>query len=98
MTQDVLLWRCKIQLQEVSSSLEGIKLDRGQHKYHTVGNVHCFVWKDKKNIDFIQTIYKPSETATVMRKNKDGSRTAVTCPLAVKIYNEKMGGGDVADG
>ena len=32
-----------------------------------------------------------------MRKNKDGSRTAVSCPLPVKIYNEKMGGVDLAD-
>ena len=26
-----------------------------------------------------------------------GSRTAVSCPLPVKIYNEKMGGVDLAD-
>lgn len=41
-----------------------------------VGSVECFVLKDKKNINFIQTICFPSEAGTVMRKNKDGTRTA----------------------
>ena len=54
------------------------------------------MWKDKKNIDFIQTICLPGEAGTVMRKNKDGTRTAVSCPLAVKLYNEHMGGVDLA--
>ena len=49
------------------------------------------MWKDKKNIDFIQTICFLGEAGTVMRKNKDGTRTAVSCPLAVKLYNEHMG-------
>ena len=65
---------------------------RGQDKSQTVGNVHCFVWKDKKNIDYVQTICNPSETGTVIRKNREASRTAVSCPLPVKIYNEKMEG------
>ena len=39
--------------------LKGVHLERGQHKSQTVGNVHCFVWKDKK-IDFVQTIFKLS--------------------------------------
>ena len=32
-----------------------------------------------------------------MRKKKDGSRTAVACPLAMKLHNESMGGADLAD-
>ena len=38
-----------------------------------------------------------SKTGTVLRKNKDGTRTAVNCPLAVKLYNEHMGSVDLAD-
>ena len=33
----------------------------------------------------------------MLRKNKDGTRTAVNCPLAVKLYNEHMGGVGLAD-
>ena len=54
------------------------------------------MWKDKKNNDFIQTICFLGEAGTVMRKNKDGIRTAVSCPLAVKLYNEHMGSVDLA--
>ncbi len=53
-------------------------------------------YNPKKNIDYIQTIYLRGEAGTVMRKNKDGTRTAVSCPLAVKLYNEHMGGVDLA--
>lgn len=79
------------------TSLKKVALDRGQHRSQTVGDVHCFVWKDKKNIDFIETICGPNETSSVQRKNKDGSRMAVSCPLAVKLYNVNMGGVDLAD-
>ena len=78
------------------ATLKKVTLKRGQHKSKLVGSVECFVWKDKKNIDFIQTICLPGEAGTVMRKNKDGTRTAVSCPLAVKLYNEHMGGVDLA--
>jgi hypothetical protein len=79
------------------TTLKKVTLERGQHKSQLVGNVQCFVWKDRKNIDFLQTVCDPNTTTTVMRKNKDGTRTAVSCPLAVKLYNENMGGVDLAD-
>ena len=79
------------------SSLKWAVLERGQHKSEMVGDVHCFVWRDKNNIDFIQTICPSNEQAQVMCKNKDGSRTAVACPLAMKLHNENMGGVDLAD-
>ena len=79
------------------ATLKKVTLKRGQHKSQLVGSVECFVWKDKNISDFIQTICLPGETGTVMRKNKNGTRTAVSCPLAVKLYNEQMGGVDLAD-
>ena len=78
------------------AALKTVNLERGQHKSQLVGSVECFVWKDKKNIDFIQTICLPGKTGTVMRKNKDGTRRAVSGLLAVKLYNEYMGGVDLA--
>ena len=79
------------------AALKRVTLERGQHKSQLVGSVHCIVWKDRRNIDFIQTICHPSKTGIVLRKNKDGTRTAVNCPLAAKLYNEHMGGVDLAD-
>ena len=76
--------------------LKGVHLDRGKHNSQIVGNVHCFVWKDKKTIDFIQTVCHSSVSGTVKRKTKDGSHTVVSCLLPVKIYNKKMGGMDLA--
>ena len=35
-----------------------------------------------------------NETATVLRKEKNGSKSAITCPVAVKDYNSYMGGVD----
>lgn len=74
-------------------------LSRGQHVSSQVldGNVQCFLWKDKKSVAFINTISDPESVTTVARKNSDGSRTEVTCPSAVKLYNVNMGGVDLAD-
>ena len=33
----------------------------------------------------------------MLRKNKDGSRVPVECPLPVKFYNQHMGEVDMAD-
>ena len=77
--------------------LKDVSLERGQHKSQVLDGVECFVWKDKKNIHFIQNICQPDEMDQVMRRNKDGSRSAVPCPLSVKLYNQKMGGVDLAD-
>ena len=45
----------------------------------------------------MQTICLPGNTGTVMKKNKNGTWTAVSCPLAVWLYNEHMGGVDLDD-
>ena len=79
------------------AALKTINVERGQHKSQLFGSVECFVWKDKNNIDFIRTVCLPGETGRVMRKNKDGTRIAVSFPLAVKLYNKHMGGVDLAD-
>lgn len=38
-----------------------------------------------------------NEESTVSRKEKNGSKSIVTCPIAVKDYNAYMGGVDMAD-
>ena len=61
------------------------------------GKVECLVWKDKKPIAFINTISDPESFTTVARKQSNGNRIDVTCPLSVKLYNANMGGIDLAD-
>ena len=41
--------------------------------------------------------YHKIETATVQRKQKDGSKVAITCHQVVKDYNQNMGGVDKLD-
>jgi hypothetical protein len=84
-------------LKQYPAVLKDVLLERGQHKSQVLDGVECFVWKDKKNIHFIQNVCQPDEMDQVMRRNKDGSRSAVPCPLSVKLYNHKMGGVDLAD-
>ena len=72
--------------------LKKANLMRGESKSCIVGNVQCFAWQDKKQVNFINTIADPASTTTVKRKNKDGSSTNIPCPESVKLYNSNMGG------
>jgi hypothetical protein len=64
---------------------------RGESKHHSVGPVDCFVWQDKKQVHFINTISDPQRNATVKQKNKDGSTVDIPCPESVHLYNQHMG-------
>ena len=59
--------------------------------------VHCFCWKDKKPVYFINNSTSPWEVTTVVRKQKDGSNKTYPCPHAVDLYNKYMGDVDLAD-
>ena len=72
-------------------------LARGESKHHNVGDVDCFVWQDKKQVHFINTISQPQRITMVRRKNKDGSTVDISCPESVHLYNQYMGGVDNAD-
>ncbi|KFM69276.1 PiggyBac transposable element-derived protein 4, partial [Stegodyphus mimosarum] len=52
---------------------------------------------DNKPVTIFTTVNSPSTTATVRRKNKDGSITHVSCPTAIATYNEIMEGVDHFD-
>ena len=74
-------------------------MERAQHKSEWVlGNkVHCFLWKDSKLVGFVDTFCSDSDQTTVTHKLGDGSHTTVRCPESVKLYNQYMGGVDLAD-
>ena len=59
--------------------------------------VHCFCWRDKKPVYFVNNVTSPWDVTTVVRKQKDGSNKTYPYPLAVDLYNKYMGGVDLAD-
>ena len=59
--------------------------------------VHCFFWMDKKAVGLINTITPPDVFATVIRHDSRGQDLEIQCPMAVKKYNQYMGGVDLAD-
>ena len=55
------------------------------------------LWQDTKPVVVISTLSQANETTTVKRKQKNGSRIDVPCPLAFDLYNKYMGGVDRND-
>lgn len=74
-----------------------VNLQRGQSII--VANdsgVLAIKWRDTKDVILLTNCHSNEET-TVKRKGKDGSKSDITCPAAIKFYNEIMGGVDLAD-
>ena len=53
-------------------------------------------WKDTKDV-YLMTNCNDVTTTVVTRKMKDESKKDVPCPVAIKFYNQTMGGVDLAD-
>ena len=52
---------------------------------------------DNKVVRTLSSNCQPDENGEVLRRQKDGSRTRVTCPVAIAKYNQFMGGVDRND-
>ena len=52
---------------------------------------------DNKVVTVTSTTTQPSETGTVLRRQRNGSRIPVSCPGAIIFYNLWMGGVDRGD-
>ena len=57
--------------------------------------VHCFLWKDKKPVAFVNTICDVCDNAAVKRKQSDGSIVVVECLSALVLYDDNTGAGRV---
>ena len=66
----------------------------GESKTYKNGNLTVAVWQDNKHVTIIATKSDPTNTDTVTRKRKDGSRQSYSCPTSVALYNQNMGGVD----
>ena len=60
------------------------------------GNVCASSWMDRKVVTAMSTTAQP-ETGTVLRRQKDGTRISVPCPLSIIDYNMYMGQVDRGD-
>jgi hypothetical protein len=69
----------------------------GDSRSKMVDVVECVVWKDKRKVTLVNNITDPEAVSTVLRRNKDGARSSVSCPESVQRYNSYMGGVDMFD-
>ena len=60
-------------------------------------NVGASKWMDRAAVTLMYTGYDTTETSTVLRRKKDGTRAPVPCPVACVDYNKYMGGVDWGD-
>ena len=74
------------------------KMDRGSSDMRFNGKCAAFVWCDKRPIYFVTSTHVDAPQQTVMRYDaREHRRIPVTCPKAVKSYNQFMGGTDKND-
>ena len=57
-------------------------------------NISASAWMDSKVVTAMFNGYDPAEVTTVLRRQKDGTRNSVPCPVAIADYNDNMGGVD----
>jgi hypothetical protein len=53
--------------------------------------------ENKRIVTLVNNITDPEAVSTVLRRNKDGTRSSVSCPESVQRYNSYMGGVDMFD-
>ena len=74
-------------------NLKGDKLlQRGEFDHRVSdGGLVFYKWKDNKSVNVLPNFHG-TESSTVSRTQKDGTRKEFGCPVAVKDYNTYMGG------
>ena len=72
-------------------------LDRGEADYRvSKDGLILFKWQDNKPVLVLSNLHG-AEMSSVHRTQKDGSKRELPCPVAVRDYNQNMGGVDKAD-
>ena len=71
--------------------------NRGDSQVVQKGGVSACAWLDRKVVMAMFSNSQPSSTASVLRRQKDHTRTPVRCPESILLYNKYMGGVDRGD-
>ena len=61
------------------------------------GKLVADAWRDNKVVTLMSTSTQPGEIGSVMCRQRDGTRTSVTCPKSIIDYNTYTGGVDRGD-
>lgn len=70
------------------------KMERGYCKSMITSNSIVFIWMDTKHIFSASNYHKDNEVVPISRRLKNGQRITITCPKAVKDYNQFSHGVD----
>ena len=70
---------------EISEEVK--KLSHGEFVFRQSGNLTATAWKDNKVVNIASTLAGPEDHTTVNRRQKDGTKLAVNCPMCVALYN-----------
>lgn len=73
------------------------RLAPGEFTFWYSRPVSLIKWRDSKDVFVATTAFSPREITTINRKQKDGSRKNMFCPLAIQKYTQYMGGVDLFD-
>ncbi|MCP4923780.1 MAG: hypothetical protein GY915_07110, partial [bacterium] len=72
-------------------------MERGQADYRVSDqDITFFKWMDNRAVHVISNFHG-TELGTIKRTQKDGTKKDFSCPIAIREYNEQMGGVDKAD-
>lgn len=72
-------------------------MKRGEFQFKAKNRIAAVKWMDKKPVRFLSTAHSPRQTSYVRRRIRNGSKTDVSCPKVVEVYNKTMGGVDKFD-
>ena len=68
--------------------------NRGDSLVVQKGGVAAYAWMDRKVVMAMASNTQPSVIGSVLRRQKDHSRTPIPCPESIILYNKYMGGVD----
>ena len=69
----------------------------GDHIFWQSGNLVATIWQDKKAVRLLSTCCQPEGTDSVKRRRGSQGPVELSCPPALKLYTEHMGGVDRSD-
>ena len=73
------------------------KLKRGQHLVLQKNNILASMWHDNRDGSFISTNTLSGESSVQRWDNRACARVQMPCPSVVELYNDHLGGVNMAD-